>query len=78
MNRCTVCGSHNLDVAAKDATHREPTSPMNDPYSTGHMPGPFPVVAGEIVKRADGKILKPEGWKPPDIEGELRAQGWEP
>jgi predicted HAD superfamily Cof-like phosphohydrolase len=27
-------------------------------------------------KRADGKILKPEGWKPPDIEGELRKQGW--
>lgn len=26
--------------------------------------------------REDGKILKPEGWKPPDIEGELRRQGW--
>jgi len=26
--------------------------------------------------RADGKILKPEGWTPPDIEGELRRQGW--
>lgn len=27
-------------------------------------------------KRADGKTTKPEGWKPPDIEGELRKQGW--
>lgn len=28
-------------------------------------------------KRAsDGKREKPEGWKPPDIEGELRKQGW--
>jgi predicted HAD superfamily Cof-like phosphohydrolase len=27
-------------------------------------------------RRADGKHLKPEGWKPPDIEGVLRAQGW--
>lgn len=25
-------------------------------------------------KRADGKQLKPEGWKPPDVEGILRAQ----
>lgn len=24
-----------------------------------------------------GKILKPEGWVGPDIEGVLRAQGWE-
>lgn len=29
-------------------------------------------------RRADGKILKPEGWTPPNIEGELRKQGWEP
>jgi predicted HAD superfamily Cof-like phosphohydrolase len=29
------------------------------------------------TKREDGKILKPDGWKPPDIEGELRRQGWE-
>jgi predicted HAD superfamily Cof-like phosphohydrolase len=26
--------------------------------------------------REDGKIQKPEGWTPPDIEGELRKQGW--
>jgi predicted HAD superfamily Cof-like phosphohydrolase len=25
-----------------------------------------------------GKQLKPEGWTPPDIEGELRKQGWKP
>jgi predicted HAD superfamily Cof-like phosphohydrolase len=23
-----------------------------------------------------GKQLKPEGWEPPDIEGELKKQGW--
>lgn len=27
-------------------------------------------------KREDDKALKPKGWKPPDIEGELRKQGW--
>jgi predicted HAD superfamily Cof-like phosphohydrolase len=26
--------------------------------------------------RPDGKRLKPEGFKPPDIEGELKKQGW--
>lgn len=27
-------------------------------------------------RRADGKILKPEGWRAPDVESELRRQGW--
>lgn len=26
-------------------------------------------VTGEIKRREDGKILKPEGWKPPDVAG---------
>jgi predicted HAD superfamily Cof-like phosphohydrolase len=29
-------------------------------------------------KRADGKVLKPEGWTPPDIETVLRRSGWTP
>lgn len=28
-------------------------------------------------RRDDGKQQKPENWLPPDIEGILRAQGWE-
>ena len=28
-------------------------------------------------ERADGKILKPEGWQAPNIEQLLREQGWE-
>lgn len=31
---------------------------------------------GKPIRREDGKILKPEGWKSPDIAGELRRQGW--
>lgn len=31
-----------------------------------------------VHRREDGKILKPHGWKPPDIDGELRRQGWKP
>jgi|SRR5882724_7008372 len=30
----------------------------------------------KVVRRADGKILKPEGWKLPDTEGILRRHGW--
>lgn len=30
----------------------------------------------KVVRRADGKILKPDGWTPPDIAGILRAYGW--
>lgn len=34
--------------------------------------------AGRVVrKRADGKVLKPEDWSPPDIAGVLRRQGWD-
>ena len=32
-------------------------------------------VDGKIVMRDDGKILKPEGWTPPDIAGALRGPG---
>lgn len=32
----------------------------------------------KIVKREDGKVLKPEGWEPPDIRGVLIAHGWQP
>ena len=32
---------------------------------------------GEKVYDESGlKILKPKGWKPPDIDGVLRKQGW--
>jgi len=31
-------------------------------------------IGGE--KRADGKIMKPEGWQPPDVARVLREQGW--
>jgi predicted HAD superfamily Cof-like phosphohydrolase len=28
---------------------------------------------GKVIKRADGKVLKPEGWTGPDIVGALRG-----
>lgn len=32
---------------------------------------------GEFIKRADGKIVKPEGWQAPDVEGEIIRQSRE-
>ena len=34
--------------------------------------------AGGPRRHEDGKLLKPVGWSPPDIEGELKKQGWSP
>jgi hypothetical protein len=31
---------------------------------------------GEIVRREDGKLLKPEGWQPPDVRGVLQRHGF--
>lgn len=33
---------------------------------------------GEPVWAPNGKRLKPAGWTPPDIAGELKKQGWKP
>jgi len=32
---------------------------------------------GKANVRSDGKVLKPEGWKPPDIAALLQRHGWE-
>lgn len=33
------------------------------------------IVDGKVRRRVDGKVLKPEGWTPPDIAGILRDAG---
>ena len=33
--------------------------------------------AGEIARRADGKVLKGEHYEAPDVAGVLRKQGWD-
>jgi predicted HAD superfamily Cof-like phosphohydrolase len=29
---------------------------------------------GKVIRRSDGKILKPEGWTPPNVKGEIEKQ----
>lgn len=31
----------------------------------------------KVIRRPDGKIMKPEGWTPPDIADVLRRHGWQ-
>lgn len=31
---------------------------------------------GSVIKNAAGKVEKPDGWTPPDVEGVLREAGW--
>src|SRR5574338_275848 len=31
------------------------------------------IVDGQVIRRSDGKILKPEAWTPPDIAGALNG-----
>jgi len=47
--------------------------PIADAIHAANM-AKFP--GGKVLKREDGKVIKPEGWKPPDIEAELIKQGW--
>lgn len=32
---------------------------------------------GTVRRRDDGKVLKPDGWTPPDVAGVLRSLGWD-
>jgi predicted HAD superfamily Cof-like phosphohydrolase len=50
------------------------TPPLRRPSS-----GPCHLCGGTgrvVKKREDGKTMKPKGWTPPDIAGELEKQGW--
>lgn len=41
--------------------------PFNEGWEEVHGANMKKVVDGKVTRRADGKILKPEGWTPPDI-----------
>jgi len=42
--------------------------PLNAIFEEVHRSNMAKLVDGKPLKREDGKIIKPEGWKPPDIE----------
>lgn len=48
--------------------------PLNKVFEEVHRSNMAKLVDGKPLKRADGKVIKPEGWTPPDIEGVIKKQ----
>ena len=49
--------------------------PLEEMFAAIHAANLAKCVDGKVVRREDGKILKPEGWQPADKEGVIRASG---
>jgi len=50
--------------------------PMQELWDEVHRSNMSKVVDGKVIRREDGKILKPEGYRKPDIARVLREHGW--
>ena len=46
--------------------------PLDDVFNAIHAANMNKLVDGEVIRREDGKIKKPEGWRPADIAGILK------
>lgn len=46
--------------------------PLDKIFEEVHRSNMAKLVDGKPLKRADGKVIKPEGWKAPDIAGVLK------
>jgi hypothetical protein len=48
--------------------------PLDKVFDEVHRSNMAKLVDGKVIRRADGKVLKPEGWTPPDIAGILKSR----
>jgi predicted HAD superfamily Cof-like phosphohydrolase len=48
--------------------------PLDKVFEEVHRSNMAKLVDGKPIYRDDGKVLKPEGWQPPDIKSILEAQ----
>lgn len=46
--------------------------PLDNVFEEVHRSNMAKLVDGKPLKREDGKVIKPAGWKPPDVEGVLK------
>jgi len=46
--------------------------PLDEVFNAIHSANMNKLVDGKVIRREDGKIKKPEGWQPADIEGILK------
>lgn len=58
--------------------HRANMSKLNHPHRDCLIAPNIPCNCGAVKYREDGKVLKGEGYRAPDIEGIMRAAGWTP
>lgn len=47
--------------------------PLDEIYNEVHRSNMAKLVDGKVLKNNLGKVVKPEGWTPPDVEGILKA-----
>jgi predicted HAD superfamily Cof-like phosphohydrolase len=43
--------------------------PLDKVFAEVHRSNMAKLVDGKVIRREDGKVLKPEGWTPPDVKG---------
>jgi predicted HAD superfamily Cof-like phosphohydrolase len=43
--------------------------PLDKVFAEVHHSNMAKLVDGKVIRREDGKVLKPAGWKPPDVKG---------
>ena len=48
--------------------------PLDKVFEEVHRSNMAKLVDGKPLKREDGKVIKPEGWTPPDIESVIKKQ----
>lgn len=48
--------------------------PLQQVFAEVHRSNMLKAVNGKVLRRADGKILKPEGWQPPNIKAIIQSQ----
>ena len=46
--------------------------PLDKVFAEVHRSNMAKLVDGKVIRREDGKVLKPEGWTPPDVKGVLK------
>ena len=52
--------------------------PLDAVLAEVHRTNMAKLVNGKVLRRADGKVIKPEGWTPPNIAAVLAPYGYEP
>ena len=60
-----------LNIASK---HGMNLSKLFDVIHRANMNKRDPQTGQFIRRESDGKVIKPEGWQPPDVEGEIKNQ----